>query len=187
MAQVSTNEFKGGLKVEVEGEPYTIVSNEFCKPGKGQPFNRVKLKHLLTGRVIERTFKSGEKLDLADVEETKMRLLYCEPEAAVFMHDETFEQLTIPFSLIAEKRQWLLEETLYDIVIYKGQPIAIEPPLFLELTITETEPGLRGDSSGRALKPGTTETGAKVQIPIFIDAGEKVKIDTRDGSYVARA
>ena len=187
MAQVSTNEFKGGLKVEISGEPYVMVSNEFCKPGKGQPFNRVKLKHLISGRVIERTFKSGERIDIADIEEQKMRLLYCEPDAAVFMHDETFEQLTIPFSLIEDKRRWLLEETLYDIVIYKGQPVTLETPTFLELTITETAPGLRGDSSGRALKPGTTETGAKVQIPLFIDEGDKIKVDTRDGSYVGKA
>ncbi len=187
MAQVGTNEMKGGLKVEVEGEPYIIVSNEFCKPGKGQPFNRVKLKHLMTGRVIERTYKSGERVDLADVEEMKMRLLYTEPEGAVFMHDETFEQLTVPYSLIGEKRVYLMEETLYDIVFYKGSPISVEPPLFLDMTITETAPGLRGDTSGRALKPATTETGAKVHIPLFIDAGEKVRIDTRTGAYVARA
>lgn len=187
MAQVSTNEFKAGLKVEVDGEPYLLVSNEFCKPGKGQPFNRVKLKHMISGRVIERTYKSGERVDLADVEEHKMRLLYCEPNGAVFMHDETFEQLTLPFAIIGEKKQWLLEETLYDIVIYKGQPVSIETPTFLEMTIAETAPGLRGDSSGRALKPGTTETGAKVQIPLFVDEGDKIKIDTRDGSYVCKA
>ncbi len=187
MAQVSTNEFKQGLKVEVDGEPYVMVSNEFCKPGKGQPFNRVKLKHLMSRRVIERTFKSGEKLVVADVEELKVRLLYCEPDAAVFMHDETFEQLTVPFTVVGEKKAYLMEEILYDIIVYKGEPVDIEPPLFLEMKITKTEPGLRGDSSGRALKPGTTETGAKIQIPIFINEGEKVKIDTRDGSYVGRA
>lgn len=187
MAQVGTNEFKAGVKVELDREPYSIVSNEFCKPGKGQPFNRVKLKHLISGRVIERTFKSGDRLDLADVEESKMRLLYTEPDGAVFMHDETFEQITIPFSVIGTTKEWLLEETAYSIVFYKGQPITVEPPTFLELTIVETAPGLRGDTSGRALKPGTTETGAKVQVPLFVEQGDRVKIDTRDGSYVARA
>src|ERR1700679_1954613 len=114
MAQVNTNEFKSGLKVEIDGEPYVMVSNEFVKPGKAQPFNRTKLKHLITGRVIERTFKSGEKLDIADIEEKKMRLLYKESDSAVFMDEETFDQINIPLSLIGEKEQWLMEELLYD-------------------------------------------------------------------------
>ena len=183
----STNEFKGGMKVEVEGEPYTIVSVDFVKPGKGQPFNRVKLKHLITGRVVERTFKSGEKLDLADVEEVKVRLLYKESDAVVFMDDKTFEQLTIPLSMIGDKEQWLMEEILYDVVLYKGQPVDIMPPTFMEMKIVETAPGVRGDTaSGRVLKPATTESGAKVQVPIFVEEGQKIKIDTRTGEYVSR-
>ena len=187
MAQISTNEFKSGLKVEVEGEPYTIISNEFVKPGKGQPFNRVKLKHLLTSRVVERTFKSGEKLDLADVEELKMRMLYKEADSVVFMDDKTFDQVSIPFSTLESNSLWLKEEILYDIVFYKGQPIDVQPPIFMELKIAETMPGVRGDTaSGRVLKPATTETGAKVQIPIFVEEGEIVKVDTRTGEYVSR-
>lgn len=187
MAQVSTNEFKAGLKVEIDKEPYTIVSNEFVKPGKGQPFNRIRVKHLLTGRVVEKTFKSGEKLDVADVEETKMRLLYKEGDDAVLMDDKTFDQITVPLSVIGDKDCWLMEEVLYDVVFYKGQPVGLEPPTFLEMTITETAPGVRGDTaSGRVLKPATTETGAKVQIPIFIEEGTKIKIDTRTGEYVSR-
>lgn len=187
MAQVSTNEFKQGIKVEVEGEPFTIVSNEFVKPGKGQPFNRVRLKHLITGRVVEKTYKSGEKLDLADVEETKMRMLYKESDAVVFMDDKSFDQISIPLTVIGDKMQWLAEETLYDIVLYKNQPVAIEPPTFMEMTVVETTPGARGDTaSGRVLKPATTETGASIQIPIFVNQGDKIKVDTRDGSYVSR-
>lgn len=187
MAQVNSNEFKAGLKVEVEGEPYTMVSNEFVKPGKGQPFNRVKLKHLRTSRVVEKTFKSGEKLDLADVEEKKMRMLYKELDACVFMDDETFEQLSIPLTSLQETEQWLMEELIYNVVFYKGEPIEVQIPTFLEMTITETDPGVRGDTaSGRVLKPARTETGAKVQIPIFIDEGTKIKIDTRTGEYVSR-
>lgn len=187
MAQVSTNEFKAGLKVEVEGEPYAIVSNEFVKPGKGQPFNRVKLKHLLTSRVVEKTFKSGEKLDLADVEEIKMRMLYKEATACVFMDDNTFEQLSVPLHTLQEVEQWLMEEVLYNIVLYKGEPIDVQPPTFLEMTITQTDPGVRGDTaSGRVLKPALTETGAKVQIPIFIEEGTKIKVDTRTSEYVSR-
>ncbi len=187
MAQVSTNEFKAGLKVEVEGEPYAIVINEFVKPGKGQPFNRVKLKNLLTGRVVEKTFKSGDKLDLADIEENKMRLVYKESDSATFMDDNTFDQLTISLSVIGDQEQWLMEEAVYDIVFYKGQPITVSPPTFMEMTIVDTAPGDRGNTaSGRVLKPAITDSGAKIQVPIFVDQGEKVKVDTRTGEYVSR-
>ncbi len=186
MAQVATNEFKQGLKVEVDGEPYTIVSNEFVKPGKGQPFNRVKLKNLKSGRVIERTFKSGEKLDLADIEEKKMRMVYKESDSVVFMDDQTYDQINISNALIGEKDQWLMEEVLYDVVFYKGSPIDINPPTFMEMTITETAPGLRGDTSGRVLKPAMTDSGAKIQVPIFCNEGDKIKVDTRTGEYVSR-
>lgn len=186
MAQVSTNEFRGGLKVEVEGEPYTIVSNEFIKPGKGQPFNRVKLKHLMTDRVIERTFKSGDRLELADVMETKYRLLYTDADNANFMDDNSFEQIAVPLKTVGDIKQWLIDEVIYTIIFYKGQPIEVVPPTFMEMTITESAPGLRGDTSGRVLKPATTETGAKVQVPLFVNEGDKIKIDTRTGEYVSR-
>ncbi len=186
MAQVSTNEFKTGLKVEIDGEPYLMVGNEFVKPGKGQPFNRTKLKHLLTGRVIERTFKSGEKVDIADVEEAKMRMVYKEGTDVVFMDDKTFEQTHIPLKMLEGKEQWLMEEILYDVVIYKGEPIDVNPPTFMEMKIVETAPGLRGDTSGRVLKPALTESGAKIQVPIFIEEGERIRVDTRTGEYVSR-
>lgn len=186
MAQVSTNEFRVGIKVEVDGEPYIMVGNEFVKPGKGQPFNRTKLKHLLTGRVIERTFKSGEKIDLADVHETKMRMLYKEGEEVVFMDDETFDQIHVPFSVIGDNQQWLMEEIAYTIIFYKGQPVDIVPPTFMEMKIIETAPGLRGDTSGRVLKPAILESGAKIQVPIFIEEGETIKVDTRTCEYVSR-
>lgn len=186
MAQVSTNEFKSGIKVEVDGEPYTIVSNEFVKPGKGQPFNRVKLKHLKTDRTIERTFKSGEKLDLADVEENKMRLLYTDQDSATFMDDNTFDQIQVPLSLIGDNKQWLMEELVYSIIFYKGQAIDVVPPTFMEMTVTETAPGLRGDTSGRVLKAAVTENGAKIQVPIFVEEGDRIKVDTRTGEYVSR-
>ena len=186
MSQVSTNEFRAGLKVEVDGEPYTIVANEFVKPGKGQPFNRVKLKHLKTSRTIERTFKSGEKLDLADVVEAKMRLLYTDADNAVFMDDNTFEQTNVSLQTIGDRKQWLMDEVVYTIIYYKGEPIEVAPPTFMEMKITETAPGLRGDTSGRVLKPATVETGAKIQVPIFVEEGDKIKIDTRTGEYVSR-
>jgi len=185
--QVSTNEIRGGFKVQVEGQPYTIISNEFVKPGKGQAFNRIKMKHLLSGRVIERTFKSGDKLDVADVSESLMRLLYKEIDGVVFMDEKSFEQIKIPFENIGETAQWLLDDHLYEVIFYNGAPVTIEPPTFIEMIITETSPGFRGDTaSGRVMKPAVLESGAKIQVPIFVEQGEKIKVDTRTGEYVSR-
>jgi elongation factor P len=184
---VTTNEVRGGMKVEVENEPYLIIGNEFVKPGKGQAFNRIKMKNMKTGRVIERTYKSGEKIDLADIEEAQMRFLYKETDGAVFMDEKTFDQITLNNELIGSNGQWLMEEVVFHIVFYKGEPIEIVPPTFMEMIITETAPGVRGDTaSGRVLKPATTETGAKIQVPIFVEEGEKVKVDTRTCEYVSR-
>lgn len=187
MAQASTNEIKPGMKLEVDNEPYFVVSNQFVKPGKGQAFNRIRLKNILTGKVVEKTFKSGEKLDLADVHEAKMRLLYIEQQDAVFMDDTTFEQYHVPLASTGESRNYLKEDTLYDLIFYKGQIIDVISPTFLELKIIESEPGAKGDTaSGRVLKPATLETGAKIQIPIFVNEGEIIKVDTRTGEYVSR-
>ncbi len=187
MVAISTNSFKAGLKLEIDGQPYLIVTNEFVKPGKGQAFNRVRLKHLISGKVVDRTFKSGETAELADVNEMKMRLLYRDTEGVTFMDDVTFEQIAIPFDKLGSTVDWLMEDQLYSIVFYKGAPVTVEPPTFMELEIVETAPGIRGDTSGRVLKPAVTSTGAKIQIPIFVDQGEKVKVDTRTGEYVSRA
>ncbi len=188
MPSVSTSEVRIGMKVEVDKEPYLIVSNEFVKPGKGQAFNRIKMKNMKSARVIERTFKSGDKIDLADIEEAEMRFLYKEPDgAAVFMDDKTFDQITIQSDLIGSNQQWLMEEVVFHIIFYKGEPIEIAPPTFMEMLIKETAPGVRGDTaSGRVLKPAVTETGAKIQVPIFVEEGEKVKVDTRTCEYVSR-
>lgn len=187
MGQISTGDIRGGNKVLVEGQPFTVVSNEFVKPGKGQAFNRIRVRHLITGRVVEKTFKSGEKLEEADIIETSMRMLYKETDGAVFMNDDSFEQVSISFDKMGTNSQWLLEDQLYGVIFYNGEPVTIEPPTFIEMTITETEPGARGDTaSGRVLKPAVTESGAKIQVPIFIDQDEKVKIDTRNGDYVSR-
>lgn len=187
MAYISTNEFKGGIKVEMDGQPYTIVTNEFVKPGKGQAFNRVKLKHLVTGRVIEKTFKSGEKLDLADIVDAKMRMLYKELDGVVFMDDNTFEQVTISTAQLADVSQWLKEDLVYDVIFYKGVPITVEPPTFLELVITETAPGDRGNTaSGRVMKPAILETGAQILVPIFVNQDDKIRVDTRTSEYVSR-
>lgn len=187
MPQISTNEIRGGVKVEVEGQPYTIISNEFVKPGKGQAFNRIKMKQLMSGRVIERTYKSGDKLDLADVSESEMRLLYREADGAIFMDEKSFEQIKISLESIGDTSRWLLDDHLYEVIFYNGQPVTVEPPTFMEMVITETSPGVRGDTaSGRVLKPAILESGVKVQVPIFVEQGEKIKVDTRTTEYVSR-
>lgn len=183
----ATNEIRIGMKVEVDREPWLIISNEFVKPGKGQAFNRIKMKNMISGRVVERTYKSGEKLDIADIEESQMRFLYKDAEGAVFMDDKTFDQITLGDDIVGAIQQWLMEEVLYQVIFYKGAPIEVVPPTFLDMVITETAPGVRGDTSGRVLKPATTETGAKIQVPIFIDEGEKVRVDTRTSEYVSRS
>ena len=187
MAQTNVNELKPGIKVESDGDPYTVVTVELVKPGKGQAFTRTKLKHLLSGRVIEKTFKSGTKLDLADVEETQMRMLYKEGDHIVFMHDETYDQISVPLLVIGQKEPYMIDDTIYDLVFYKGTVVDVVPPTFLNMTIVETAPGVRGDTaSGRVLKPAKTDTGATIQVPIFVEEGELVKIDTRTGEYVSR-
>jgi elongation factor P len=187
MAQVTTNELKVGMKVEVDKEPYLVIINEFVKPGKGQAFNRIKMKNMVSGRVVERTYKSGEKLDLADIEEAEVRFLYKDPDGAVFMDEKTFDQITISKELLGVNEQWLKEEVVYHVIFYKSSPIELVPPTFMEFTIVETAPGVRGDTaSGRVLKSAVLENGSKIQVPIFIEQGEKIKVDTRTGEYVSR-
>lgn len=187
MAQYDVGDLRSGAKVEIEGQPYTVVTNVFTKPGKGQAFNRIRVKHLMTGRVVEFTFKSGTRIDQADVVDQIMRLLYKESDAAVFMDEKSFEQVTIPLNSLGDTAQWLKDDVNYNVIFYKGQPVTVEPPTFLELKVVETTPGDRGNTaSGRVLKPAITETGAKIQVPIFIDQDEVIKVDTRTGEYVSR-
>jgi len=184
--EIDANQLKGGMKLEIDKVPYHVTSCQIVKPGKGQAFTRTKLKNLKTGRVVEKTFKANEKLTIADVNETKMRLLYVDEEDAHFMDDSSYEQITLPLSLFDSS--WLKEETLYDIVFYNGEAVDITPPNFMELKVIETDPGVRGDTaSGKVLKPAKLETGAEVQIPIFIESGEVIKVDTRTSEYVCRA
>jgi elongation factor P len=187
MGEFSTNDLRPGAKVEVDNEPYVVVSNEFVKPGKGQAFNRIKLKSILTSRVMEKTYKSGEKFKEADVLEASMRLLYVDGDNAVFMDDTTFDQVNVPVSVVKDAKKWLKDDTMYEIIFYKGEVVEVMPPTFMQLKITQTSPGIRGDTSGRVLKPAVVETGANIQIPIFIEEGEIIKVDTRSTAYVSRA
>lgn len=188
MAQISTNEFKAGTKVVVDGQPYIMIFNEFVRPGKGQAFNRTKLKHLTTGRVVEKTFKSGDKVDVADVQEHTLRLLYVDGDEAVFMNDETFDQVHVKMDVVGTNSKWLKEDIEYTLMSYNGEMVTVEPPTFLELKIIETSAGDRGNTaSGRVMKPAKLETGAEIQVPIFIEQDEIVRVDTRTDEYVARA
>lgn len=187
MAIYSTNEFKAGLKVMLDGDPCSIIENEFVKPGKGQAFNRVKLRNLKTGRVLERTFKSGESLPEADVTDAEMQYLYNDGEFAHFMHPETYEQYAADKNAIGEAQQWLKEQDMCTVTLYNGAPIAVSPPNFVSLKVVKTDPGIKGDTAAGGTKPATLETGAVVRVPLFVNEGDILKIDTRTGEYVSRA
>lgn len=187
MATFSTSEFKNGLKIMMDGYPCSITENELVKPGKGQAFNRVKLRNLKTGRVVEKTFKSGESVEAADVMETDLQYLYNDGEAWYFMDEKTFEQVGADEAAVGESIKWLKEQDVCEVTLWNDVPIAITPPNFVELEVVETDPGLRGDTSGGGGKPATLSTGAVVRVPLFLDQGEIIKVDTRTGEYVGRA
>lgn len=186
MASYSTNEFKGGLKVLIDGNPMVIVENEFVKPGKGQAFNRVKLKNLLNDRVVEKTFKSGESVEAADVEELTTVYSYFDGDSYVFMHPETFEQYMVSEEALGEQKNRLKDQDEYQVILFNGQPISIIAPNFVNLEIIETDPGLKGDTAGTGGKPATLSTGAVVRVPLFVQTGEIIKVDTRTSTYVSR-
>lgn len=187
MAFYSTNEFRGGLKIMMDGDPCNIIENEFVKPGKGQAFNRVKIRNLKTGRVLEKTFKSGETVEAADVIDTDMQYLYDDGDAWYFMDPNTFEQLGADEKAVGDSLKWLKEQDMCTVTLWNNVPIAVTPPNHVVLTITETDPGVRGDTSGGGGKPATCDTGAVVRVPLFIDIGEQIKVDTRSGEYIGRA
>jgi elongation factor P len=186
MASYSTNEFRGGLKVMLDGDPCSIIENEFVKPGKGQAFNRVKIRNLKTGRVLEKTFKSGETLEAADVMDVDMQYLYEDGEFYHFMVPDTFEQHAADKNAVGDAAQWLKPQDMCEVTLYNGSPIGVTPPNFVEMTITETDPGLKGDTAQGGTKPATLETGAVVKVPLFLEIGEMVRVDTRSGEYISR-
>ena len=187
MATYSTNEFRPGLKVILEGDPCSILDNEFVKPGKGQAFTRVKLRNLITGRVWERTYRSGEALEAADVLETEMEFLYGDGEFWHFMKtDGSFEQVAAGAQAVGEANHWLLGEEKCSVTLWDGNPISVTPPNFVELAVARTDPGLRGDTAQGGVKPAELATGATVRVPLFIEIGDVLRVDTRTGEYVSR-
>ena len=187
MASYGTNEFRGGLKILLDGDPFSIIENEFVKPGKGQAFNRVKIRNLRSGRVIERTFKSGESVEAADVVEVSLQYLYSDGEHWHFMDEGSFEQYAAPREAVGDSANWLKEQDVCTLTLWNGVPLTVAPPNFVVLEITATDPGLKGDTASGATKPATLETGAVVKVPLFVNQGERIRIDTRSGEYVARA
>ncbi len=187
MSSYSTNEFKTGLKILIDGDPYSIVENEMVKPGKGQAFNRVKVRNLRTGRVVEKTWKSGDSVDAADVVDADMQYLYTDGDFWTFMNPDTFDQYTAGKSAMGESAQWLKDGVQCIVTLWNGEPLTVTAPSHVELKIVETDPGVRGDTATGGQKPAKLETGAVVRVPLFISEGEVIRVDTRTGEYISRA
>ena len=186
MASYTTSEFRAGLKILIDGDPCAIIENEFVKPGKGQAFNRVKIRNLKTGRVVDRTFKSGESVESADVIDREMQYLYKDGELWHFMEPETYEQYAAGESAVSAAKEWLKEQDTCNVTLWNSVPLLVDPPNFVELAIVETDPGVRGDTAQGGVKPAKLETGAVVKVPLFVEQGEVIRVDTRSREYVSR-
>jgi elongation factor P len=187
MGMISTNEFRNGVKVMMDNDPCVILENEFVKPGKGQAFNRVKIRNLKTGRVLEKTFKSGESLEAADVVDCELQYLYNDGTMWHFMSPTSYEQYMVSKDIVGEASKWLKDQDVCIVTLWNNIAIAVKPPIFVNLKVVDTDPGLRGDTATGGSKPATLETGAVVRVPLFINIGEVLKIDTRTGEYMSRS
>jgi len=187
MSEYGLNEIRGGMKLIIDGDPCVVVDNEFVKPGKGQAFNRLRYRNLKNGRVIERTYKAGDSIKAADVAEIDAQFLYSDGAEWHFMSSETYEQYAVHETEVADAKIWLKEQGECKITLWNGTPILVVPSTFVNLKIVETDPGVRGDTSGGGGKPAKLESGAVVRVPLFVQEGEIIKVDTRTGEYVARS
>ena len=181
-----TSDIRKGLKIKLDGDPWIVVNFEFVKPGKGNAFTRTKLKNLKTGQVVDRTFKSGEKLEPAEFDERECTFLYSEGDVYHFMDKNDFEQIEVHRDVLGDAALYLSENMDVTLLFYEGAPLAVELPTFIEAEVVHTEPWVKGDTATGAMKPATISTGATVQVPLFVDVGDVIKIDTRDGTYVER-
>jgi elongation factor P len=186
MANYSTSEFRSGLRIIIDGDPCIIVDNEFVKPGKGQAFNRARIKNLKTGKTVDKTFRSGESVEAADVMDTDMQYLYSDGEFWHFMVADTFEQFAADEKAVGDAKDWISDGDICQITLWNNSPLIVEPPNFVELEIVETDPGVKGDTASGGVKPATLSTGAVVRVPLFVDQNEIVKVDTRSREYVSR-
>ena len=187
MANYNTSEFKSGLKILIDGDPYVIVENEMVKPGKGQAFNRVRVRNLKTGRTVEKTWKSGDSVEAADVVDVDMQYLYQDGDFWHFMVPDNFEQYTAGKAAVGEGAQWMKDGITCIVTLWNGVPLQVAPPPHIDLKVVETDPGGRGDTATGGQKPAKLETGAVVRVPLFINEGEILRIDTRTGEYISRA
>ena len=187
MASYNTSEFKSGLKILIDGDPYVIVENEMVKPGKGQAFNRVRVRNLKNDRTIERTWKSGDSVEAADVSDVDMQYLYQDGDFYHFMVPDNFEQHTASKTAVGDAAKWLKDGTVCIVTLWNGVPLVVTPPPHIELKIVETDPGLRGDTATGGQKAAKLETGASVRVPLFLNEGEVIRVDTRTGEYISRA
>ena len=184
--KISTNQFKNGTKLLIDNAPCSIIEHEFHKPGKGQAVMRVKYRNLLTGNVIDKTFKSGESVETADINHREMDFLYSDGETWNFMDPDNFDQLEVNSKIIGSAKKWLVGQERCEIVLWNDQPIIVEAPVFVNLVITTSEPGVRGDTVSGATKAAELETGVSIQVPLFVNEGETIKVDTRTETYVSR-
>lgn len=186
MASYGTSDFKKGLKVQLDGEPYLIIDLDFMKPGKGQAVYRIKVKNLISGRVLDKSYRSGDSIESADVEERTMQFLYKDGNNYHFMDGESFEQFELTPEQVGDAGKWLVDEMQCEVVFYNGSPITCAAPFHVDLQVTYTEPGAKGNSTGNVQKPATVSTGAELMVPVFINLDDIVRIDTRTGEYVER-
>ena len=184
---VSTNQFKTGMAIEIEGQPFTIVEFQHVKPGKGGAFVRTKVRNIATGAVLDRTFRAGEKFDRMHTQSRKMAYLYSTEEEIVLMDNESFEQVSVSPAMAEDALKWVVENMEVDLMYLNGEPFEVAAPNSVELLITKSDPGVQGNTAQGATKPATLESGATVQVPLFIEEGERVKVDTRTGEYLGRA
>jgi elongation factor P len=183
---ISTAEFRNGAKIEIDGEPFVIVEFQHVKPGKGGAFVRTKLKSMKTGNVIDRTYRSGEKLETPNIEEKNMQFLYATGDEYFFMDNETYEQSSLTAKQMGDNKNWLKENMVVQVLYHNGNPINVEVPMFVELKVVRTDPGVKGDTAAGGTKPATLETGAVVKVPLYLEEGEVIKVDTRTGEYLER-
>jgi len=184
---IFAGDLRPGMKIEVDGVPFVVTDYQWVKPGKGGAFNRTKLKNMRSGAVVERTFRTEEKLPPAELEEKRVQFLYQSGDEFHFMDTETYEQFFLSEDQLGDTRKYLKEEMVVTIVYHRGSPLAVEVPTFVELMVAQTEPGVRGDTASGGSKPATLETGAVIQVPLFINVGDRLRVDTRTGTYIERA
>jgi elongation factor P len=183
---ITTAEFRNGAKIEIDGEPFVIIEFQHVKPGKGGAFVRTKLKSMKTGNVIDRTYRSGEKLDTPNLEEKNMQFLYSTGDEYFFMDNETYEQSSLSAKQMGDNKNWLKENMAVKVLYHNGNPINVEVPMFVELKVVKADPGVKGDTAAGGTKPATLETGAVVKVPLYLNEGEVIKVDTRTGEYLER-